>query len=477
MTRGGAFVVAAALASLGCADRGPIGPRIVPWQLEADGTPPLVVGSYDTREKVHCRFLPDEQGQLRCLPSSAAALDETTAFADPTCHTQIYATDPGQEATFAARPVAVPLRRTDCAPKRYVVATLKPLGVEAPRYAGTPCAPVDAATGAREGALVVDRTEPPDRWATGTEVDGPLLPGHLRVREILTADGALFEDHLLDETLGKRCDIDIDVASAHVCAPTVLQFSYAHEGTDCMGTLAWEAPACADPSFIEDAETEYAIGAKWTGPVSNVIHGCGTLQSNDLSTTDGPDVYYERGAPVDTYAPAVLDLEGVGTGRLALNGVKGGDGSVVILDDEIGAPSWWVSARYFDTVAVRDCDPIWTAEGLVRCIPSALMDPTAVGFFSDAACTIPAYYCQSSNGVRCDGAPVLSTTGTGSGLVHATSLHEAVVVTSTFKLSDDSTCHAMQTQAPYMTFSVGDVLPWDAFPLLAEVNGRSAAAP
>ena len=58
-------------------------PRLVPWQLQAEGSEPLVVGVFDRERQQHCGFVPDATGQLRCLPLTRGALELTRTFADP----------------------------------------------------------------------------------------------------------------------------------------------------------------------------------------------------------------------------------------------------------------------------------------------------------------------------------------------------------------------------------------------------------
>jgi hypothetical protein len=457
----------AALSSLACTGSGFVGPRIVPWQLEADGAPPLVVGSYDVREKTRCRFLHDDAGALRCLPTPAS-LSSVRTFADPACQTPIFLADTADAPALGARAGAVPLPRVDCGPQRYAVATLKPAPPSVMRYSGTPCAPTYPNTPAHQTELVIDRIESPARWATGTEVDGPLLANGVRVRQVESAEGARFDDHLVDENLGKECHIESTISGGHVCMPRVTS-SAAHEGTDCMGPLAYAAPACSEPAFVVDGSGTYALGPKWDGPVSNPGHGCDVL----VEGFDGPLDYYEKGPATQFTAPPI-DLAGVGTGRLQLQGVLGETG-VVALGDEIAPPEWWVTPRYFDTGASRDCDPVWTPEGLVRCIPTTLVDvidqPNYAGLYADKDCTQVAQFCPSMT-TSCDGTPVISATGTTSGELHAVSLHAAVGRLSAHVKAGDG-CNFVTGEF----FTLGDELPWDPYPEIKEVNGAASRAP
>jgi hypothetical protein len=455
----------AASSTLACTSSDFVGPRIVAWQLEADGAPPLVVGSYDAREKARCRFHEDDAGVLRCLPTTAADVRTTSTFADPACQTPIYLAARADAPALAARAGAVPLLRVDCERQRWAVATLKLAPTLTVRYGGEACTPMAQATTDTQVELVIDRTFAPDKWATATEVDGPLLGNGIRVRQIETAEGARFDDHLIDESIGKECHVEADVSSNHVCKPLVTSSS-AHEGTDCMGPLAYGAPACSDPAFVAEGGTTYQVGPKWDGPVSNQGHGCSVL----VEPLSGPQDYYEKGPEV-AFEPPQLELQGVGSGRLELRGVLG-DGGVVVLGDEIAPPTWWVTPRYFDHDANRDCDPVWTPEGLVRCIPTELVDavdePPWVGFYADAGCTEPVRL-----GAAPDGAIVVSAMGSADGELHAVALHAAVRSTKAY-FKTGVACELVP--GDYYTLG-SDELPWDPYPEIREVNGPAPGTP
>lgn len=66
-------------------DDGPATPRLLPWQLQAAGSSPLEVGMFDSLRGVHCRFLHDTEGELRCLPLAPPSLEPGDDFADAGC--------------------------------------------------------------------------------------------------------------------------------------------------------------------------------------------------------------------------------------------------------------------------------------------------------------------------------------------------------------------------------------------------------
>ncbi len=479
--RSRALIVTSLLVATGCGrplvTEAGAAPRLVPWQLETEGTPPLVVGIYDVKEKVHCRFLPDEAGHLRCLPWGLAELHETRMFSEPTCQKAVYEIDPTREAIVPGRAVAMPLPRRNCEPRRYGVGTLKTLAMDAPLYSGSPCVPVERPATTTSTFVAVDDAQTPVRWATGTEVDGPRLSRRVRVRQIETAEGARFDQRLVDESIQKTCRlIGPTEAASPQCKPDILfTEGGTHEGSDCSGPAVIRADVCSDPAFIADygLATFHLLGTKWTGPVSAVAHGCGPVNH---STLDGPDVFYETGS-VTPFELAALDLQTSGTEQLALRGLRGEGGAFVGIDDEIFGPAGWIVPRYVEAKTHQGCDPVWTPEGLVRCLPTFFIAATStIDFlFSDPACQHAAFICPLP-ATSCGGIPVIFSSRDAHGETRPSSLNEAKLVQG-YGWKDNVCVAFTGVDYPYDVFVPGTALPWDTYPQLAEINGRPSGAP
>jgi hypothetical protein len=130
--------------------------------------------------------------------------------------------------------------------------------------------------------------------------------------------------------------------------------------------------------------------------------------------------------------------------------------------------------RYFDGTAHQSCDPLWTPEGLVRCVPSALIDPPSYGaIYADAACTNQAYFCASPSG--CDGAAIVTTDGTDRNDTHAIGVNSSVSVPHPYTFAPDGVTCQQDPNAWIGLFAKGDPLPWDMFEALTEVNGQPAS--
>jgi hypothetical protein len=450
--------------------------RLVPWQVEAAGTAPLVIGIYDTQEQVHCRFALDAEGQLRCLPSSVATMEPAGAYADQRCGLPIFRVQgEAAAAATAGRFIALPIPSTDCAPVRHFVGKLAPVAPGAIRYGGSPCAalsvpsaPVD--DGWRDLAVV--DTQPPTRWATGTEVDGPRAGGRVRLRQIVTEDGTRFDDHLVDEHWGRSCTLESDDTKIACWPPTAFDSTLTYEGDTCEGTQVWGADACAPPAFIGRlGPTYYALGPAWPGAVFEKSKGC--LHVRDAAGPDARAVFFERGAPLGADALATLRWDTSGTGRFARRGLRGDDGGLVPLADELTTAT--TKARFHDSVAGADCNPIWTPEGRVRCVPTTVtVGPYTYGFFADAWCTTKVYLCTNQ---ACAGRPAIETALDANGELRPTSLRATKKPTAVYSsFGGDVGCvPLMGDLSPYYTLE--GPLPWDMFPALGESHGRASGAP
>jgi hypothetical protein len=202
----------------------PATPRLLPWQLEAAGTSPLALGSFDRLLKAHCRFLPDEQGELRCLPVAPPALELKSEFADAGCTERIYdALHLDNIASVVGRPVALPLPKSDCE-QRYVVAKLRELASSEPRFSGMAGScqqfmPLTPELGAHD--FVVAEVTSPAAWVSGREVDGPLVAERLRLRQFAAQGEPSFPARLVDEQWDATCSL-LQLSDRLVCVPPTL---------------------------------------------------------------------------------------------------------------------------------------------------------------------------------------------------------------------------------------------------------------
>jgi hypothetical protein len=488
------FVVSVVVAAGGCSGRALVaeGPttrtRLVPWQVEAEGTAPLVVGIYDTQEQVHCRFAPDEAGQLRCLPSSVATMEPAGAFADASCARPIFHVQgAAAAAATAGRFLALPLPATGCAPARHVVGKLAPVAAGATRYAGTPCAALPSSSPSFDDSwrdLAVVETQPPARWATGTEIDGPRLGGRVRLRQIATEDGARFDDHLVDDHWSQRCTLEGTDGAVDCWPTTAFDTTLSYESDSCEGTQVWGGDVCAPPAFIGRlGPTFYALGPAWSGSVFEKTKGC--LPERDAARPDTRTTFYERGAALGADVLARLQWTTSGTGRFARRGLRGEGGEVgeggeggdasglVPLADELTTAA--VAARFHDAVAGADCNPIWTPEGLVRCVPTTvIVGPYTYGFFVDPGCQTKAYFC--TNG-PCAGEPAIETALDAHGELRPTAVRATKRATAVYSgVGGDVGCTPVPGDlTPFYTLE--GPLSWNLFPALGESHGRASGAP
>jgi hypothetical protein len=463
---------------IGSADAGTS--RLVPWQIEAEGTAPLVMGIYDSQAKVHCRFLPDEAGQLRCLPWALAPFTETASFSDAACTKRIYLTDTAVGPTWVGRPTALPLPRTACSPRRYTVGTLRALPAPAPHFGGTPCAEIQPVPDPGFGhvEMTVVEIQATDTWEKGTQVDGSLIGGRMRVKLVEAPDGTRFVDDFLEAHWNKPCHL---VASGNdvYCQANAVLSSTGNEGTQCTGPRVWRAHACDDPAFLFSNPSAFALGPVWSGPASNNGgHGCSQVAAS--STIDGPDVFFETGAPLSDAIMGSQPWQAAGTGRLRLRGLADAGGNVVTFPTSLlwreldSAVLTGAHARYFDTVANTNCNPIRTPEGQLRCVPTSVAFLPGTPGFADDKCTEPVFYCPNFT-ASCPGIFAVKAALEANGEMRAETLNATRVVTTYFS-SASGACAPSPFTSPGV-FALGVAATWTQYPAFTDRNGRAPDGP
>jgi hypothetical protein len=373
------------------------------------------------------------------------------------------------------------LPRVACAPKRYAVGRLSPYALQSSRFAGTPCAMLTTPNvpGGSRVLVTTASVESPARWAPGTERDAALAAGRLRVRGVQVADGSRFDDHLVDEHWSRPCTLRVSGDGNVTCVPKTVGFPSYREGATCIGPPVFESGACDDPAFVltSVSNTPVALGGVYAGAMSTSGMGCRKVAP--ASTLDGPDVYYEAGAPLG--ADAILPVapwKVAGTGRLRLRGLPADDGSLFSvpnwvlfgINDVFNFHDGW--SRYFDSTTAKNCSPVRAPDGVVRCVPTlSLGFPQSVGF-SDDKCTKPVFLCPAY--VACTGQTVVTMETGVDGEAKGLEVGAAVAVTGTgFSMLASGDC------APGGPFGSGSLVysrgptatTWADFPAIPERNG------
>jgi hypothetical protein len=434
--------------------------RLVPWQLESAGTAPLVLGILDKQEKAVCRFVTDRTGQLRCLPPPPTSLADTGTFTDSGCTKRVYAIGRGDLAKLpAGKPLALPLIHRGCGPVPYDVGTLSEIPADTPVFLGPACTPFDLFP--QDGlAFAVATTGPLERSVPGTIVDGPLVAGRLRVAQVATADGARFDDHAVDTRYSKPCSL---TAKATACTPVMLPADSKVFGDEqCMAPLADGSRVCDAALIASNATLPFrAIGDPWTSAVFSKSPGpCHALSASTDST------FFNVGPALDGDPIMPVDWPQKGSGRLRLRELEGKTGASVPVGNVLSwSASNAVAPRYFDSVAGVDCNPVWTPEGLVRCVPASTMT-SYPGFFSDATCKTPGYLCYAAD---CSTQPMMDLDADRAVGLHALAIHRLVNVSAIYTLSG-TTCTAFPIAGTSFMFGPEAALPWDTFPPFTEVN-------
>ncbi len=377
--------------------------RLEAWQLEAEGAPPLVLGSrfWDTQQQVFCSFVHAENGELRCFPDVPANHSYSDTYADPECKKDIawiYQAD-GQKP--AARPWAQPLLpqapALPCEPTRYQA--LRPISEDNPwfRIGANGCQQVSDPPVPLQLKMVVDA---PENWQLGTERDGPRLTNRLHAVQVTMADGGGFVTRFVDERWKVSCTLSRGAMGVECRSPTTSARYGALFADDACQVDLVAGEKCQEPGFGIYNGAAYALGAPFAGVFFE--HRAGAQACQVAGATDNASaagiLFFRKGAPLTAAETAPMPVrEGtLGSGRLRLRGLVDETGALLA----IGAPTFPSgSYPYFDSVANEDCQPLWTPDGHVRCVPAsvALLSP---GKFSDSDCKQVAFSCDK--GAACD---------------------------------------------------------------------------
>jgi hypothetical protein len=459
-------------------EQAPATPRLLPWQLEAAGTSPLALGSFDRLLKAHCHFLPDEQGELRCLPVAPPALELKSEFADAGCTERVYdALHLDNVANVVGRPVTLPLPKSNCE-QRYVVAKLRELASSEPRFSGIPGScrqftPQEPEPGAHD--FVIAEVTSPAAWVSGGEVDGPLVAERLRLRQFAAPGEPSFPARLVDEQWNATCSLQ-QLSDRLVCVPPTLSADPPYfADQDCQVPL-WGADACSQAVYIGSPGGLHALGESWQGPIFTLRKICEAV-SESTETTSGR--FLQQGEAVGLDALPATEWTTEGSGRLLLRGLKTGDGPFVALPDELFDYSsqrrshFEVHApRYRDEEAGEGCAPVWTRDAGVRCVAeSTMVDPATYFMYADPDCTEPAYLCAGT----CPKELVLMGYDENAEY-RAVSRNRAIELRNMpLYTRDGDTCIAELGDPAFM--KAGEALPWDGYAELQELNGRAAGAP
>jgi hypothetical protein len=455
-----------AVLALGCGTRTPMGvdfvdggppagPRLQPWQLSPEGASPVLVGITDTVEGQRCTFLTDSEGELRCLPPSPASLWSAGEFADAACTKPLYRVSLADAAAFAGLPLPLPLPRNYCEPQRHVVGILREVPDATPRYQQDfvgACVETPPSRSPGEIGIVAGDVVAPTRYVAGTLVDGALVGGRVREREITTADGARFVDHLVDERWGKRCTLSAGEGDAVTCAVEELYESSFFTDAACeQGGLA-RADSCADPAYMRAGGAAFTLGVPWQAEVYARIKACRLERGAVRGAPATAPIFYQRGEPLDGDVVARAAWRTEGTARLATRGLRADDGRLVALSDAVRGAT---TPAFRDNLTGEDCRAIETPSGDVRCVPPRVRDGQTPGhLFADAACTTPAYLCSPGDCAGFEFVPDATSP--------APRLAVAVAVATAYTDFDGS-CAASDA---FSLFTAGADVPWDKYPLV-----------
>lgn len=470
---GGAHVAGAGTPSAGAAgaeaavggeasDYPPGEHRLKHWQLETDGTSPLMLGITDPEHNVHCVFLHDSEGTLRCLPQPvdlAESRDADGKPLHPDCPTPVFIMERPAAEALAGKLISRALPRPTCEPQRYATHVVK----LASDLGNTPeCfAPNNPDDGWLE--LTITPALPDDTWQSGTEIDGPaLVGGRLRIKQFESADGARFFSRIVDEGLGGgTCSLTPYTLTP--CLPPHTKpwyFSDEH----CQQPLG-RAPTCETPVYAETLTMKLALGKEYVGSVWNQPHG-GCYAWSSLPDTP-PARFFELGEALPPEFFGELHWQFSGQGRVEQNGLLGEDGAIHFVD-----AAFKERPPYRDGRTNKECYPTIAPDGVRYCLPEDIPDINAypanpdaklLGPYVDAACTTLAYACFGD----CTTAKMSEArSGVARSATAVYALHEL----PTAYHFDGANCTEVPPDGVTRYFEIESERPWTDWPALREAN-------
>ena len=442
----------------------PVASRLLPWQLTSPGMPPLVLGIYDSEQQVHCEFMADEVGDLRCLPLVPDELPDHGQFADPSCQTPLF-----DSAILAhaptTKPVSIPLSSgVPCGKARHLVGHLTSLPAGSARYArdqqgNCVSSPSDL------GGLAIGLTDitPPSVWQAGIETAGAFVTPRLRVTEVQTADGARFPSALADERWAEPCTL-VSAPSEQVgCWPSgALRADSLFSDAQCQSQI-WRSDGCLPAPFGDDGSSFFSL-LPYSGPVFR----SGLVCFARAAETDPGAAYFSRGSQLAGDVLGLVQWQLAGTGRFQHRVLVDDQARPVALGDGIWQ-ALYPSLRIEDRQSAVPCQVFWTDRG-VRCLPDSVYVNTLSMQveFADAECSDPAYLCPSGD---CDGGAFMPGFQVEHGHLRAEPLRRAQAIGNRYWARTDGIC-APGTLAALSFFRAQGELSWDAYPELEEINGE-----
>lgn len=400
----------------------------------------------DTKLDMPCTWATATDGELRCVPATAAAPD---FFADAACTIPMVIAPCGKPA-FATR-----YERT-CDGR---IATAYRVGdaVTTPAFvlgAGGGCSMVPM----QPGAYAVTDAIDPSELAKGKRSIAKRDP--FEIGYIDGDDGSFAIDQVrADDHL---CAFDERIDGAF-CAPgegiaTIDPFSTVFGDDGCRDTLANAHidPSCPEPTPVVAirgnaacgmANEYFAIGA--AAAMTYTQGGTCTM-----TTPSEGDHYFNIGAALDfsTFPLAVPTPRG--TGRLQAKMYSDAHGNVVTAPDH----------RFVDTMTMKSCTNDTLADGSIRCLPPNTKTIEGDVYYADSACTkivlVPTATCSAVV------APALFVDGDACGGVTKAYLGNGFFHGAVFKKNAAGACVAGLPIDNY--FSVGAEVPLTDFAAVIE---------
>ncbi len=415
------------------------GTRLRANVVKAAGGATLFVSWHDTLLDMDCRFAKADDGQMRCLPITGAAI----AYSDGACSVPLIGLSP-----CGAAPKMVSVGSADgCSVTAYqTTAKLSaPIEVHYKNGGGT-CGSAEApgAIDFYDGSVPVGTSE----LVSATVKEEP-RGADLVARVLVAADGTIDARTIAAQKRGYACDLSSVVWLAKHCLPITVAFSEGFAESTCRTSAAFQPHACGTtPALVQKGgalatceffgETDYAeVGAEVTGPLYSKSASC--VEATKIAGGR----YWTQGADVPLTALPAVSTKDEGTDRLRTRALASATGERLL------------GATFFDSQRNELCSAGVASDDKLRCLPP-VSGLTSVAGYKDAGCTQPVL-------ARAKGCtpPTFAATSLGLGCSSRVHYYAVGAVTSVPTLYYGSPCVAGSVDTGSDYYSLSEIPPTD----------------
>lgn len=415
------------------------GTRLRANVVKAAGGATLFVSWHDTLLDMDCRFAKADDGQMRCLPITGAAI----AYSDGACSVPLIGLSP-----CGAAPKMVSVGSADgCSVTAYQTTAKLSAPIEVHyKNGGGACGGAEApgAIDFYDGSVPVGTSE-----LLSATVKEEARSADLVVRILTAADGTIDARTFAAGKRGYECELSSIVSPPKHCLPRTLAYSQGFAESTCTTRAALQPTACGfTPALVQKdgtlatcdffGESSFAeVGPEVTGSVYSKSATC-------VAQTKVPGArYWTQGADVPTSSLPAIASKDEGTDRLRVHALTAATGERLL------------GTTFFDSQRNELCSASVASDDKLRCLPP-VSGLTSVAGYKDAGCTQPVL-------ARAKGCtpPTFAATSLGLGCSSRVHYYAVGAVTSVPTLYYGSPCVAGSVDTGSDYYSLSEIPPTD----------------